>query len=159
MSFDPNDYYNDSYNMDENMRLDDTDGKNNGKGMAIASMILGILALVTCICYCPAIPFALISIILAIIVLAKRKNGKPFAITGIVTSAIAVVVSVVVLVLSGSVMENISDLLENSDAYTQQYKEDGTIPESVLDMFGGDKELAKQFMDGFSGSANDVNNE
>ena len=56
-------------------------------------------------------------------------------------------------------MENISDLLENSDAYTQQYKEDGTIPESVLDMFGGDEELAKQFMDGFSGSANDVNNE
>lgn len=154
MSFDPNDY-NNSYNMDENMQPNNS----GSKGMAIASMVLGILALVTCICYCPAIPFALISIILAIIVLAKRKNGKPFAITGIVTSAIAVVVSVAVLVISGPIAENMTDLMENSDAYTQQYKQDGTIPESVLDMFGGNEELAKQFMDGFSSSANDVNND
>lgn len=101
----------------------------------------------------------MISIILAIIVLAKRKNGKPFAITGIVTSAIAVVVSVAVLVISGPIAENMTDLMENSDAYTQQYKQDGTIPESVLDMFGGNEELAKQFMDGFSSSANDVNSD
>lgn len=149
MSFEPNDY-NNSYNMDYQQPQ-----TNGGKGMAITSMVLGIIALVTCICYCSAIPLGVVSIILAIIVLVKRKNGKPLAITGIITSAIAVIVSVLTLVLAGPIADNMNDLIQNADVYAQEYIEDGTIPQSVLDMFGGDEELADQFMQGFSSSYNE----
>lgn len=143
MAFEPNDY-NNSYNMDYQEQ------NNGNKGMAIASMILGIIALVTCICYCTAIPLGIVSIILAIIVLVKKKNGKSFAITGIITSGIAIIISIVTLVVSAPMVDNINDLIENADVYSQEYIEYGTIPQSVLDMFGGDEELADQFMQGFS---------
>lgn len=143
MAFEPNDY-NNSYNMDYQEQ------NNGNKGMAIASMVLGIIALVTCICYCTAIPLGIVSIILAIIVLVKKKSGKSFAITGIITSGIAIIISIVTLVVSAPMVDNINDLIENADVYSQEYIEYGTIPQSVLDMFGGDEELADQFMQGFS---------
>lgn len=147
---DYNNYDNNAYNNYESYPEN-----NNKKGMAIASMVLGIIALVTCICYCSAIPLGLVSIILAIIVLVKQKNGKGFAITGIITSSIAVIISIVTIALMGPVTDNMNDLIQNADIYVQEYTEDGTIPTSVLDMFNGNEELADQFMQGFSSGYND----
>lgn len=149
-NYDPNMYNNNAYNNYEPY------SENNGKkGMAIASMVLGIIALVTCICYCSAIPLGIVSIILAIIVLVKHKNGKGFAITGIITSAIGIIISIVTIALAGPVTDNMNDLIQNADVYVQEYTEDGTIPESVLDMFNGNEELANQFMQGFSSGYED----
>lgn len=58
-------------------------------GLAVAAMILGILAFLSGFIWWIAAPFAITSLVLAIISLAKKMGGKGMAITGIVLSAIA----------------------------------------------------------------------
>jgi len=141
MSFEPN-----AYNTDD---FSSTPEQKGSKAMAITSMVLGIVAVITCICYCSAIPLAIVSIILAIIVLVTKKNGKPFAITGIITSGVAIIVSVITIVLYRPMIQGMQELVTNSDEIIADYKEDGEIPDFVLEMFNNDEEVAKQFMDGF----------
>lgn len=72
--------------------------QSGGNGFGIASMVLGILALVF-FCGCINIPLAIISIILAIIQMNRKGEGKGFAIAGIVTSVISVILTVVMIVV------------------------------------------------------------
>lgn len=72
--------------------------QSDGNGLGIASMVLGILALVF-FCGCINIPLAIISIILAIIQLSRRGEGKGFAIAGIVTSAISVILMILAIIV------------------------------------------------------------
>ena len=67
-----------------------------GNGFGIASMVLGILALVF-FCGCINIPLAIISIIFAIIHINRNSGSKGFAIAGIVTSAISVILTVIMI--------------------------------------------------------------
>lgn len=69
------------------------------KGMAIASMVLGILALVLgcCVPYLPVL-LALIAVILGGISLAKKQGGKGMAIAGLVCGIIALIPSIMVIV-------------------------------------------------------------
>ena len=69
-----------------------------GNGFGIASMVLGILALVF-FCGCINIPLAIISIIFAIIHMSRNADGKGFAIAGIVTSVISVILTVIMIVV------------------------------------------------------------
>ncbi len=127
--------------------------------MATTSMVFGILALVTCICFCTSIPFGIVSIILAVIVLVRKKNGKPFAITGIITSAIGILVSLVALLLTMPYVEDMQEFAQNADQYVEEYQEDGTIPQVILDICNNDEEAAEQFMDGFVSSYNSSSQE
>jgi prepilin-type processing-associated H-X9-DG protein len=63
-----------------------------GKGLAIASMILGLVSLVLSV-----VP-ALVAIVLGIVSLAKKKPGKGMAITGIITGAIGLLILPAILV-------------------------------------------------------------
>lgn len=69
-----------------------------GAGLAIASMVLGIVALVLSCCI-PYVTFvcALVGVILGGVSLAKKKGGKGMAIAGLVCSIIALVPAVLVL--------------------------------------------------------------
>ena len=60
-----------------------------GPGMAIASMIFGILGMITC-CF-PIVPLvcSVLALILGIVSLVKKRAGKGMAIAGIVCGAIA----------------------------------------------------------------------
>ena len=82
----------------------DTDGGSfyhssqpNRNGFGIASMVLGILALVF-FCGCINIPLAIISIIFAIIHINRKTGSIGFAIAGIVTSTISVILTVIMIV-------------------------------------------------------------
>ena len=68
-----------------------------GNGFGIASMVLGILALVF-FCGCINIPLAIISIIFAIIHINRKTGSIGFAIAGIVTSVISVILTVIMIV-------------------------------------------------------------
>ena len=68
-----------------------------GNGFGIASMVLGILALVS-FCGCINIPLAIISIIFAIIHINRKTGSIGFAIAGIVTSTISVILTVIMIV-------------------------------------------------------------
>ena len=70
----------------------------NRNGFGIASMVLGILALVF-FCGCINIPLAIISIIFAIIHINRKTGSIGFAIAGIVTSAISVILTVIMIVV------------------------------------------------------------
>ena len=68
----------------------------NQNGFGIASMVLGILALVF-FCGCINIPLAVISIIFAVIHINRKTGSIGFAIAGIVTSAISVILTVIMI--------------------------------------------------------------
>ncbi|MDO5560752.1 MAG: DUF4190 domain-containing protein [Oscillospiraceae bacterium] len=105
-----------------------------GKGMAIASLILGILSLLCC---CIGFPFAIIGLILAILVLVKRKNGKGLAIGGLITSIICLAISCMTFISMLPVLPYISDFkdfYENHNEIYDEYKEDGTLPDWLQDV-------------------------
>ena len=73
-------------------------GKN---GLAIASMILGIVSIVFGCCTLLSIPCAIVGIVLGILGIKSEKRG--IAIAGIVLSGIGIIASVLILVLSMAV--------------------------------------------------------
>ncbi len=101
---------------------------NGSKGMAVAALIFGILSILCC---CIGFPFAIIGLILAIIVLAKGKNGRGLAIGGLITSIITLIISVMTAISMAPVMPYIGDCVDfgtNMVQYVEEYQEDGTIP-------------------------------
>lgn len=71
-----------------------------GQGLAVASMVLGILAILF-LCCVPYVSFvlAIVSIILGGVAISKKTAGKGMAIAGIVCSVIAIVLGIVVIVV------------------------------------------------------------
>lgn len=91
--------------------------KKDRKGFCIASMVLGIIALVLFCVWYLSIPCAILAIIFG--VLGIKSKGKGMAIAGLVTGSIGLVVSVLIivfLVIVGVAM-GISDSLDWDDTY------------------------------------------
>lgn len=70
-----------------------------GPGLAIASMVLGIIALVLSCLWYISIPCGLVGLILGGVALAKHTRGKGMAIAGLVCSIIAI--GLVIIILAG----------------------------------------------------------
>lgn len=91
--------------------------KKDRKGFCIASMVLGIIALVLFCVWYLSIPCAILAVIFGI--LGIKSKGKGMAIAGLVTGSIGLVVSVLIiifLVIVG-VAVGISDSLDWDDTY------------------------------------------
>lgn len=85
---------------------------NGGAGFGIASMVLGIIALVTSCCfYYVSIPCAVIGVILAAVALGGHKDGKGMAIAGLVCSIISLIPSVIVIVGGASLISAITEMM------------------------------------------------
>lgn len=80
-------------------------------GLAIASMVLGIVALVLscCVPYLPIV-LALLAVILGGVSLAKKMGGKGMAIAGLVCGIIGLVPAVVVVVSGAALVSSLSSL-------------------------------------------------
>lgn len=79
--------------------------------MSIASMVLGIVALVlSCCIYYISIPCAIVGIILAAISLKGQKDGKGMAIAGLVCSIISLVPAVIVIVSGAALLSSLGSL-------------------------------------------------
>ena len=74
------------------------------QGMAIASMVLGIVSVVLFCAWPISIPCAIVGLILGLIAGGKAKRGaargRGMATAGVITSAIAIVLAVLVIALS-----------------------------------------------------------
>lgn len=92
-----------------------------GSGFGIASLVLGILALITFCTICMNIPLAILAIIFAIIQLVKG-NGKGLAIGGLITSGLSIVACIVFYLVIGLSAPKFSDLTD-MDSFMQQYPE------------------------------------
>lgn len=73
--------------------------ENKSKGLAIASMVLGIISVVCCCAWYIAIPVAIIGLVLGCISLKKISegvaDGKGMAMTGLVLSVVGIVAGII----------------------------------------------------------------
>ena len=90
--------------MDENMNSNVP--QNQSKGLAIASMVLGIVALVFfCFAYI-CIPCGVVAIILGGVALAKKTAGKGMAIAGLVCAVIGVAIYIILTLIGASILSS-----------------------------------------------------
>jgi disulfide bond formation protein DsbB len=70
-----------------------------GKGMAVASMVLGIVSIALCLYWFIAFPAGVVAIVLAVI--ARRNNvGGGFALAGLITGIVGTAVGVIFAILT-----------------------------------------------------------
>lgn len=85
--------------------MEENNNNKNSVGLGVASMVLGIIALVmSCCFYYISIPCAIIGLLLGAASLALKKGGKGMAIAGLVTSIVSLVPAVIAIVLGGSII-------------------------------------------------------
>lgn len=66
-------------------------------GLAITSMVLGILSVLIALIWFVSAPLAITAIILGIISLVKKHGGKGMSIAGIITASVALVIAVLMI--------------------------------------------------------------
>lgn len=82
-----------------------------GSGLSIASMVLGIIAVVLCCIAYISIPCAILAIIFGII--GRKRDGKGMAITGLVLGIVAISLYIIAVAGVLNIMnENYSALLD-----------------------------------------------
>ena len=89
-----------------------SDQNNSTKNpLAIASLVCGILSILT-VCCCYGLPFNILGLGLGIVALVQsnkpdsqeHQDGKSFAIAGIATSLISIVITVLFIAIYGAAM-------------------------------------------------------
>jgi len=71
-----------------------------GKGFAIASMVLGITSVVCCCCYFLSLPCGILGLVFGIVNLAQKRPGRSMALAGVITSGVALVLTVIFILFS-----------------------------------------------------------
>ena len=85
-----------------------------GAGLAITSMVLGIIAVIcNCGLYYIAFPCGVVSIILAAVSLKNDNDGKGMAIAGLVLGIIAVALGVLALIMGGALYIALKNAVNN----------------------------------------------
>lgn len=85
------------YQPQQNYQYNGPNYTQPSSGFGIASMVCGILALITCCLWCTCIPLAVVSIVLGILQIQKG-NAKGMAIAGIVCSSIGLILFIILTV-------------------------------------------------------------
>jgi len=89
-----------------------------GKGLAIAALVLGILALLSSITIIGGILLGLLAVILGIVAAAKAKKGtgggRGLAITGIVLGVLGIVISGAIIAFGVSLFGDIQSCVEDN---------------------------------------------
>jgi type IV secretory pathway VirB2 component (pilin) len=68
------------------------------RGLAIASMVLGIVGFVFSCCFALSLPLAVTGLILGIVSLVKGKGGKGMAIAGVILCGASMLVGLLVVI-------------------------------------------------------------
>ncbi len=94
-----------------------------GSGMAIAALVLGVLALLTCWTVIGGILLGVIAVVLGLVALSRIRKGlaegKVMAVIGIVTGVLGVVLAIALIALSVSLLnsdsgQNLQDCLQDA---------------------------------------------
>ena len=86
-----------------------------GKGVAIASMVCGIVSLCLCCCfYYVSLPAAIVGLILGIVSLKKNYAGRGMAIAGVVTSSITIFLAILMMVGCSALYSRLLNEMTNS---------------------------------------------
>ena len=112
------------------------------KGLGVASLVLGIVSLVF-FCSCANIVTAIIAIIMGIVQIARfGKYGRAYALGGIITSVISIILLVVFWVVVSSntaLSDSVIDFSQGDSALPKSFEE--YLEEYGNDSIIGDNEL------------------
>ena len=107
-------------------------------GFAIAALVLGLLSLLG-MCCCTHIVTAPLAVIFGIIALVKHHRGTGMSITGIITAALSLLITVMVLSMfsgfwqySDVLLEDFMRLCAEQDEVFPAYEQTGTLPDYML---------------------------
>ena len=67
-------------------------------GFAIASLVCGCLSILCCVGGCISWIFSIVAIVMGIITITKKYDGRGFAIAGLITGGIGILLSIVIVV-------------------------------------------------------------
>ena len=82
-----------------------------GSGFSIASMVLGIVALIlSCCLYAVSIPCALVGAILGVVALMQHKAGKGMAIAGLVCSVLSLIPAIIGIVFGAALLAELGTM-------------------------------------------------
>lgn len=93
----------------------ENEGKGGNIGIAIASLVCGILAIICCCATTFSLLLSVASIVLGVITIVKKYDGKGMAIAGIATGGVAIVLTVLAFVslfASGVYSDFVSDIFD-----------------------------------------------
>lgn len=100
-----------------------------GIGLAITSMVIGILSLTLC-CICGSL-LGIIGLLFGIIALKKKQRGRGMAIAGIATSVLGFLVGLLIILyiatiasITGSILENYDEIVTNPNLYQYMGSDD-----------------------------------
>ncbi len=102
-----------------------TDSVNKGSSaLGIVSMVFGILSIVCCCSVCIGVIMSIVAVICGIIHLNKKGAGKGFGIAGIITGALGLLLSIVMLVIFIFMPDDSGTDYIFEDDYDYNYDED-----------------------------------
>ncbi|MCQ2408348.1 MAG: hypothetical protein MJ065_07460 [Oscillospiraceae bacterium] len=109
--------------------------ENKKSGLSVAALVFGLLSIILSCCGV-GVFLAPIAILLAIIALATKKNGKGFAITGLICGLIPTILVVTFVIAVSSILPYRNDLLNDYSRITQEqdtifaeYESTGQLPD------------------------------
>ena len=102
--------------------------KTSEPGLAIASMVIALVNLIIFRTLFSVIAVPL-SLIFAIVSLAKKKGGTGFAVTGIIASIISALIFGTVVFMIVKLYPDMMYFAENQQQIVEDYREEGKIPE------------------------------
>jgi hypothetical protein len=91
---------------DNSYTVQPTDNRTQGSGMATASLVLGILALITSFTVIGGVVLGLLALIFGILVVRRAAPGRGRAIAGIVTGILGLVLAIVLIVVGVSLFNS-----------------------------------------------------
>lgn len=137
-----NNDYNNVYYNDEELNQNE----NKSKGLAIASLVLGILSIVLCCCGLGVFA-APLSIIFAIIALVSKKcGGKGMAAAGLIISIITIIFTICCYLAFGEYVKDYIRFCTEYPSVIEEYEETGELPDYI------EKYRGEEFEDFFEAS-------
>jgi hypothetical protein len=92
--------------------------------MAVASLICGIVGLLMSCCWFISLPLSITSVVLGIIVLKKKKEGRTLAIIGIILGAATILLCILLVVFSAYMYSSNSGFMNYyKDFYNEIYND------------------------------------
>lgn len=121
--------------------------ENKSVGLAVASMLLGILSLLLGCCFWYiSLTTAIIAIVLAAISISKKMGGKGMAIAGLIMGIMSLIPTLIVMITGSSLLAR--DSLSQSDSKDDTSRNESSIVEEIEDdMSDNESSLVEEIED------------
>ena len=119
---------NEDFFYDQKPEISEKNPESLKTGLATASFIIGV---VNFLFFGMIFSFILapVSLVLGIIALVKHQGGKGFAVTGIIISAVSLIIFSVFTALFVKIYPDMEYFIQNDTAIISEFEENGEIPE------------------------------